>query len=248
MDDDRIPVSNREHRVGLKPDLRDTPAGSRVGLKPDLRDRQGERLVGLKADLRDPIGGSRVRVWDPFVRPFHWGLVGAFTIGWLTQEQDYWWHLVAGYTVLTLVVLRVLWGFLGPRYARFSDFVRGPAAVLGYLVRLGRGRAPRFIGHNPAGGAMILALLAAMLAVTISGVALDAAENLAGPLGDTTLFLYTDGIARIHLLATDLSPVLIALHLLGVLSASLAHRENLIVAMIVGTKRPQDARSSPEGD
>jgi cytochrome b len=184
---------------------------------------------------------ERVRVWDPVVRVFHWALVTAFAASWWTQEQHYDWHLVAGYTVLGLVALRLVWGFLGSRHARFADFVRGPRAVLGYLAQVARRRAPRYLGHNPAGGAMIVAVLLVMLAVTLSGIALDAAENRAGPLGDTTLFRHADAIVRVHVVATDLSLVLIALHLLGVVHTSLAHRENLVRAMITGTKRRQDA-------
>lgn len=191
---------------------------------------------------------ERVRVWDPFVRVFHWGLASAFAAGWLTQEERYDWHLAAGYAVLGLVALRILWGLLGSRHARFTDFVRGPATVLRYLGQVARGRAPRYLGHNPAGGAMIVALLLAMLAVTLSGVALDAAENRAGPLGDTTLFRYADIVARIHVVATDVSLVLIALHLAGVIHASLAHRENLVRAMVTGTKTRQPPSAAQRGD
>jgi cytochrome b len=179
---------------------------------------------------------DRIRVWDPLVRLFHWGLVGAFAISWLTQEEHYELHLLAGYLVLGLVVLRVLWGFVGTPHARFSDFVRTPSQVLAYLRQLARGHAHRSLGHNPAGGAMILLLLLAMLTIALSGVALDAAENRAGPLADTPLFLYTDSIVAVHVWATDAAFVLIALHLLGVFHASRAHRENLVRAMITGSK------------
>jgi cytochrome b len=176
-------------------------------------------------------------VWDPVVRLFHWGLVAAFAVSWLTQERYYSQHLGAGYAVLGLVVLRVGWGFVGTRHARFADFVARPSAILRYLAQVVRGRAPRYLGHNPAGGAMIVALLLAMLVVALSGVALDAAENRAGPLGDTRLFLYADVIARIHVVATDASLVLIALHLLGALYTGFAHRESLVWAMMTGTKQ-----------
>lgn len=189
---------------------------------------------------------DRVRVWDPLVRLFHWGLAAAFAAGWLTQEQAYDQHLLAGYTALGLVAFRILWGFAGPRHARFTSFVRGPGAVLRYLGQAARGAAPRFVGHNPAGGAMILLLLTAVLAITLSGIALDAAENRAGPLADTTLFLYTDTIVAVHVWATDAALVLVVLHLLGVAHASLTHRENLVRAMITGTK-PREAPRLPDG-
>lgn len=183
---------------------------------------------------------DRIKVWDPLVRLFHWGLLAAFVTAYLAQEGAYDLHLAAGYTVLGLVAVRILWGFVGTRHARFGDFVHGPAAVAGYLKALAARSAPRYLGHNPAGGAMILALLAALLVIGLSGVALDAAENRAGPLGDTQLFLHLDLIARVHAWATDLTLVLIAVHVLAVLHASRALGENLVRAMITGRKAGAD--------
>jgi len=180
---------------------------------------------------------DEIAVWDPLVRIFHWGLVAAFALGWLTQEEHYDLHLAAGYTVLGLVLFRVIWGFVGSRHARFADFVRRPSAVLAYLGSIPTGKAQRFLGHNPAGGVMILLLLVTLLLVILSGIALDAAENRAGPLGGTRLFLYADTIKATHELATDLGLSLIALHILGVIQASLTHRENLVLAMVTGRKR-----------
>jgi cytochrome b len=180
---------------------------------------------------------EQTKVWDPLVRIFHWGLVATFAVAYLTQEEEYQPHLIAGYVMLGLLAFRLVWGFVGTRHARFSDFVRGPATVIGYLRALLGGDPPRHLGHNPAGGIMILAMLATLLVVTISGVALDAAENRAGPLGDTRLFLYGDLIEETHSLSTDIALVLIGLHLAGVLHAALVHRENLVKAMFTGRKR-----------
>jgi cytochrome b len=179
---------------------------------------------------------GQVRVWDPLVRLSHWGLLAAFVTAYLTQARAYDLHLAAGYTVLGLVAVRILWGFVGTRHARFADFVRGPAAVLGYCKALAARRAPPYVGHNPAGGAMILALLAVMLVIALSGVALDAAENRAGPLGLTRLFLHTGLIARILTWSTNLALVLIAIHVLAVIHASHALGESLVRAMITGRK------------
>lgn len=178
-----------------------------------------------------------VRVWDPLVRIFHWGLIAAFATAYVTQEQEYDLHLLAGYSVLGLVSFRILWGFIGPRYARFGTFVRGPGHLLSYVSALARGRAPRFAGHNPAGGVMILLLLLVMLVITLSGIALDGAENRAGPLGGTNLFLYGGSIKAVHDTASDLAMLLILAHVLGVAHASFVHRENLVWAMITGRKR-----------
>jgi len=182
---------------------------------------------------------ATVRVWDPLVRLFHWSLVGAYAISYFTQEQEYELHVAAGYTVTGLVVFRVVWGVVGPRRSRFSGFVRGPAQVYGYLRGLTRGKSARYLGYNPAGGAMIVAQLILLAVICASGVALDAAENRSGPLADTRLFVYTDVIVDVHELATNVSLALIALHLIGVAASSWAHRENLVLSMITGRKRAE---------
>jgi cytochrome b len=178
-----------------------------------------------------------VAVWDPLVRLFHWSLLGAFLTSWLTQEEQYNLHLQAGYLTLGLICFRILWGLVGTRHARFSDFIYGPRTIHDYLKSLLGGGAERFIGHNPAGGAMILALLLGLLTVTVSGIALDGAENWSGPMAEMNLYRHLELIQTTHELSTDLLLILIVLHLLGVLHASLAHRENLVLAMITGRKR-----------
>ena len=110
-----------------------------------------------------------VRVWDPFVRIFHWSLVGLFVLAFVTGDETEWLHLTAGYAIAALVLLRMIWGFVGPRHARFSDFVRTPREVADYVRSAIRWRAPRYLGHNPAGGAMIIALLAMLIGISASG-------------------------------------------------------------------------------
>ena len=99
-----------------------------------------------------------VRVWDPFVRIVHWALAATVLIAWMFDEP-LWMHTWLGYAAAMLVVLRILWGFIGPEHARFVNFVRGPRIVIGYLAGLIRFSSPRYLGHSPAGGAMIIALL-----------------------------------------------------------------------------------------
>ena len=121
----------------------------------------------LSAALR--AGMATIRVWDPFVRAFHWSLALSFAVAWLSGEGPERLHELAGYTAGALVVARVAWGFLGTGYARFAEFVRSPVTVVDYLKSAAAGSERRFIGHNPAGGAMIIALLASITATAATG-------------------------------------------------------------------------------
>jgi cytochrome b len=179
--------------------------------------------------LAAPLAGgatppATVRVWDPFVRIFHWSLVGLFAAAWATSENMTKPHVWIGYAIMALVVARIAWGFAGSRHARFSDFVRGPRAVFAYLRDMLHGRAPRFLGHNPAGGMMILALIAALGFTGLTG------WLMTGPLwGDET-------IEELHEAAAFATLALVGLHVAGVIGSSLAHGENLVRAMITGRK------------
>lgn len=172
-------------------------------------------------------GEDTVRVWDPLVRIFHWSLLASILAAWLTVDVWDKAHEWIGYAAGTLVAVRVIWGFIGTRHARFTDFVRGPRAVIGYFRQALSGHAPRYIGHNPAGGAMVLALLAVVSAIVVTGwmMTLDA-------------FWGVEWVEDLHELLFDGLLVLVGLHVAGVIHASLAHRENLVRAMITGHKRP----------
>jgi len=170
---------------------------------------------------------ASVPVWDPFVRVFHWSQAALVAVAWLTADDWKWLHERAGYAIAALLAVRVAWGFVGPRHARFSDFVRGPGEVLGYLRALARGREPRMLGHNPAGGAMIVALLA-----------LIAATSVTGWLQTTGAFWGSGPLASLHEALATAILVLVAGHVLGVVLESWRHRENLVGAMLTGRKRP----------
>lgn len=179
----------------------------------------------------------QISVWDPLVRFFHWSLIIAFAVSWFTQEEHYNVHLQAGYTVLGLISVRIIWGLFGSKYARFSDFIYSPSTTTSYIKSMIHGHPKRYIGHNPAAGIMIIILIITLLTVTISGIALDGAENWSGPMAEMQLFQHRDLIMSIHTLSTDILLILITLHLLGVAYSSLTHRENLILSMFNGKKR-----------
>jgi len=125
---------------------------------------------------------ATIKVWDPIVRIGHWTLVLAFFIAYFTEEDLITQHVWAGYVVGAVVCFRLLWGFVGSEHARFKDFVVSPATILQYVRDLRNKKSKRYIGHNPIGGAMIIALLISVAVTVYTGVALYAIEDHAGPL------------------------------------------------------------------
>jgi len=178
-------------------------------------------------------------VWDPLVRIFHWVLVTAFVVAWATGDDWMNLHELAGYTIGGLLLFRLLWGLIGPRHARFSDFVRPPREIAAYLADVVRFRARRYVGHNPAGGAMVLALLACLLLTVVSGVLTLGFEEFRGPAAGFAAAV-GDGVADFveesHELFANLTLLLVFAHIAGVLLASFQHQENLVRAMVTGRK------------
>lgn len=123
-----------------------------------------------------------VKVWDWLVRIGHWTLVLAFFTAYLTEDDFLTLHAWAGYVVGIYLCLRILWGFIGSQHARFRDFVYSPTKIIGYLRTLAAGKPQHYIGHNPAGGAMVLALLTSLIITTYTGLKLYAVEKNKGPL------------------------------------------------------------------
>ncbi len=194
-------------------------------------------------DATAPVTTKRARVWDPLVRIFHWSLAAGFATAFIVEDDLLGVHVWAGYLILSLIAVRLVWGVIGTRHARFTDFVRGPQQTLSYLKDALRFRAPRYLGHNPAGGAMVIALLLGVAATGLTGMALYGAEDFAGPLAGLMSGLpgpWGESLEEAHEVLANTTLVLIVLHLAGVLFSSLAHHENLIGAMITGYKRRED--------
>lgn len=168
---------------------------------------------------------NKLRVWDLPVRLLHWLLVVSIAGAWYTSGRIGAVHEYVGYAAAAIVAARLAWGFLGNAYARFSQFVRPAAPTLGYLRGVLKGAAPRYLGHNPLGGWMVIALLACVALVALTGWAAttDLLWGYAWPVLLHTVFAWT-------------LVGLIALHVAGVVFTSWQHRENLVAAMITGDK------------
>ena len=209
---------------------------------------------------------NEIRVWDPLVRIFHWSLVLTFSIGYLTGEEENNLHIIAGYAVLGLITFRVVWGLIGTRYARFSNFVYSPGAVVQYLKDLAAKNPRHYIGHNPAGGWMVVAMLLCLFVVSVSGLKVYAIEEGLGPLAGEppALTVISSAYAdddndedgnhennenrhgedeeaeefweEIHEVASNFMLLLIFLHITGVIVAGRLHDEHLVKAMLTGKK------------
>jgi cytochrome b len=197
-------------------------------------------------------GNEKVKVWDIAVRVFHWSLVILFTLAYLTGEEEGALHNNAGYIVLGLLAFRLLWGFVGTRYARFSDFIYGPGATIAYARSLLASNPVRYLGHNPLGGWMIVALLLSIFVTCWSGIEYIGSKGQ-GPLAGNTHILTGFAVAdegnkkehadegdefweEVHEIFANLSVLLVVIHIAGVVASSRMHHENLAKSMITGYK------------
>lgn len=181
------------------------------------------------------MAGKKTRVWDLFVRCFHWTLVALFVLAYLSGEEWENIHQYFGYGIVALVLSRIAWGFISSGHARFSGFLKRPSAALDYIRSLFRGSARRYLGHNPAGGWMMVMLLTSLLLTCASGLVMLGIESHA--LEETW--------EEVHEFFANFTLFLVLLHLAGVLASSIAHRENLPLAMMTGRKRTEAAPLRP---
>ena len=192
--------------------------------------------------MNSNVSASSIKVWDRFVRLFHWSLVLLFTSAYLTSQtgmQNT--HMIIGYVLTGLISARFLWGIIGTSYARFSSFIYSPKQIIDYIKSIFSGHPKRYLGHNPAGGAMVAALLVSLSIMITSGFVIEATiefegllMNLLSGIDDQTAYLWHD----VHEITTNIILVLIVLHISGVVLASKQHNENLVSAMITGYKQP----------
>ena len=180
---------------------------------------------------------KQVYVWDPFVRIFHWTLLIAFTVAFLTEEDTLSLHVWAGYAVGILIVARVIWGFVGPTRARFSDFVYRPIATFSYISDLIRFRSARYLGHSPGGGAMIVLLLVLLAATVLTGMIVYGGEHQGGPLAGILTNQRAEALEDVHNILAYVTLAFVLAHIAAIVIASFAHRENLVWSMFTGYKR-----------
>lgn len=171
---------------------------------------------------------ATVRVWDPFVRMFHWSLVSLFFFAFLTGDEWKSAHVYAGYGVGLLIIARIVWGFIGTKHARFKSFAYSPAAIIGFLKDSVLLKAKRYIGHNPAGGAMVIALILSVGTIAATGYMMT-----------TDAYWGIEWVEETHKTMVYFTLGLVILHIAGVILASVEHRENLVKSMFTGRKRAE---------
>lgn len=168
---------------------------------------------------------AKIRVWDLPVRVFHWLLASSFAVAYLVAESERLrnLHVILGYTATGLIVFRIIWGFVGSQFARFSSFAFSPGKAIDYLRSLGK-QPQHFIGHNPAGSYAIYAMLLAGLATGVTGYL--SLKEVGG-----------ESLEEIHEVCANVWLGLVIVHIAGVGIGSWIHRENLVRAMITGYKQ-----------
>lgn len=187
-----------------------------------------------------------VRVWDAPTRLFHWAVVSLVAFSWYTADSGLMrLHLWSGSILLTLLLFRIAWGIVGSTTARFSDFVAGPGAVIGYIVMLARGHKPPHAGHNPAGGWMVVVLMTVLLAQVSLGLFANDDIRFHGPLSLLVSKELSDRLTQLHGILFNIILLLVWVHVVAVGFYLFVKGEDLVKAMISGKKHrahvPPDA-------
>lgn len=188
-----------------------------------------------------------VAVWDLPTRIFHWTLVILVAFSWWSGENErFEWHFWSGYAILTLLIFRIIWGFVGSSTARFTGFVRGPMAGIAHMRELLGRHELRDVGHNAIGGWMVVALILALLGQAVTGLFADDTILTMGPLGELVSSGTRDWLTDIHEVLINIILVMIGLHVLAVLAYLALRKINLVKPMITGRKAlPADLAAQP---
>ena len=187
-----------------------------------------------------PDPHKEVYVWDIVVRLFHWLLIILYCVAYLSEDLFLTVHAWAGYAIALLLVIRIIWGIIGTKYARFTDFIYPKNTIKQFIKDTFSLRAKRYLGHNPAGGVMVFALMTLLSLTICFGLILFGIEEGRGPLATTlsgTSHFWGDIIDTLHEFFAHTTLALIVIHIFGVLVESLINHENLAASMINGYKK-----------
>ncbi|MFN0317395.1 MAG: cytochrome b/b6 domain-containing protein [Burkholderiales bacterium] len=187
-----------------------------------------------------PESAIEAKVWDIPTRIFHWSIVALVAIAWASGEEEgtaFIIHSVAGYALITALIFRFAWGFVGGTHARFSDFLQPWSVVASYAKQLAKLKPARFVGHNPLGGWMVVLLLAVLTLMVVSGLFAQGDENLAGPWAANAIGLSSHDWYEVHEASFNVLLVLIVVHVAGVVADQFLTGDKLVRAMFTGNKR-----------
>ncbi|WP_198377836.1 cytochrome b/b6 domain-containing protein [Neoroseomonas rubea] len=182
-----------------------------------------------------------VKVWDGWVRAFHWMTAACVLVSYLSAKSGAWnLHYLSGYTLLALVVFRIAWGLVGSENARFLAFLRSPAAAFRQLAKFRRPEPDTEVTHNPAGAWMVVALLLLLAAQAVSGLFANHDVGFTysqhGPLANAVSEATSERMTNLHLTLINVLLAFIGLHVAAVIAYRLVKGQDLVVPMVVGTK------------
>ena len=183
------------------------------------------------------MADDRRLVWDLPLRLFHWLLVASMTASYVTAKLGFdWmqWHFYLGYWTIGLLVFRVLWGFFGPRHARFSSFIHAPGAIWLYMKGMFRRDTARSIGHNPVGGLMVILMLFLVAVQATTGLFTTDDVVWAGPYNPSVSSSTASTLSTIHSINFNIIIGVVCLHIAAILFYALYKRQNLVVPMLHG--------------
>lgn len=185
----------------------------------------------MNTPVHDTVGATgkvkqEIMVWDMPVRVFHWLLVICFAGAWLTSESERlaMIHYAFGYTACLLVLIRLVWGLIGTRYARFSQFLKSPKAIFEHFMAMLRGHPHHDVGHNPAGGLVMFALMLLILLIGFTGYL-------------TVKEFFGNFVSEVHEAVASLVLGLVIVHIIAAIGMSVIERQNLVRSMVTGKKK-----------